>query len=263
MLATRRRPPTRQLRIRLSEQFINRFKKEAMKWKVPVSTVIAQHIESTADVDFDTEAIAFTPSPRIKAELEAAATYNGRTIEEELADRVTDSFRNAIPDFNAPLPPHLRAAINALVDLLNSLEMYTGRKFGRDLWLHRQAAAAVALWFQIHEPPGAEEPPSGEAADQVSLRQRLLDRFGEVVAVLHADRPEQFSMAEAWYAWNYLDLTPPDPRLAIAPRQGSALLRESRDEELGRRDPERVRRAGRLVMDHPLPPLAGKRRRSG
>jgi hypothetical protein len=173
--------------------------------------------------------LSFRPSPRLRQEIEAAAQYNNRSLADEIEDRLQFSFRQLL-QFHEVLPPPLRAMINQLIDLILSLELFTGRKFGTDTWLHDQVKQAIAAWFDWHRPPHPIYAPKGTAPARRPLEQKLLDRLGELYGISSAED-------DRWHDVYYLlshrqldpDVTVDDPRL-LPPGEGSALTKQASDE---------------------------------
>jgi hypothetical protein len=173
--------------------------------------------------------LSFRPSPRLRQEIETAAKYNNRTLAAEIEDRLQFSFRQ-LEQFHEVLPPPLRAMINQLIDLILSLELFTGRKFGTDTWLHDQVKQAIAAWFEWHRPPHPIYAPKGVAPGRRPLDQKLFDRLGEIYGIASADDD---SWNDVYYMLSYrkldADMTIDDPRL-LPPGAGSALIKQASDE---------------------------------
>jgi hypothetical protein len=194
---------------------------------------IASEIVNRVRQSFEPDRVSLVATPRIYAELRAAAALNRRSFEEEAAHRLRKSFTFEFDLFpNAAPSPLIRRAVHQLVDVLGAIEVFTGRKFGVDPWVHRQAAIAMAAWFQVTTPIqyGPQQPPTGTTPGLPPLPTELIDRFGELLVLAFAfDDPEWYGDIARKFSIADLQLRPADPRLAIPPGHGSALLQQGRD----------------------------------
>jgi hypothetical protein len=190
------------------------------------------------------ECMWFVPSERIRAELEIAAELNNRSIDEELEHRVRHSFTLEMQFYPEASAVHLRRAINIIIDLINDLEIITGRRvFGpeADPWAHYQAAELIKTWLVINRPSGnTEAPPLSNSTWHDYLRpmpKKFVEHFGALMVLKAYASPGTYRNIDYRY---FLSLFKPvpvdDPRLSIAPGRGSALLRREENESPGSSD---------------------------
>jgi hypothetical protein len=245
------------------------------KVRLPLATRLFEMLEAAAKLNrreveaeimervrqsFDTTRLSFVPNERLRAEIETAAAFNKRSVNEELGARIEHSFTAQLATFDEPVPSHLHAAANAFVALLKSLELFTGRTFGEDPWLHQQAASAIDAWFQLHQPPG-EINPSGDIRsrdwrndDIKPLPREFIEAFGAWLAAKESVEPRWYSLHE-WHATlARFEPIPADPRLPMPPGTGSALRRKAAEQSYA----QQLQQARQRAVEKLLAELAGE-----
>jgi hypothetical protein len=108
--------------------------------------------------------LTFRVRDRLRYRLEAYAKRDGRSLSEEIEQRLERSLNEEMLLFGLEDPSRFRHAIQTITMVLSGLELQTGRKaFGPngDPWLHEQAWKAVSTWFAATQPPGEVVRPAG------------------------------------------------------------------------------------------------------
>jgi hypothetical protein len=127
--------------------------------------------------------------------LQLAANRSGRSLSEEIENRLERSLSEENLLYGIQDPAIFLNAVNTITVTLASLERQTGRKaFGPDgdPWLHEQAWSAVSTWFTATRPPGDAVPPARLARNRYggkSPPKSVINVLGSIAMTNELTRP--------------------------------------------------------------------------